>query len=116
MLSRLRRRQRRRLRDESPRGRPPPPIVSRGISQPRCMGRIRRRSGRTRAYVPTELSDRLADEVVCQFPLNPLTARGLQHGVVCDGADNTIKKRGSYGSAAYAGAELHETVIERLPL
>jgi NADPH:quinone reductase-like Zn-dependent oxidoreductase len=66
--------------------------------------------------VPTELSDRLADEVVCQFPLNPLTARGLQHEVVCDGADNTIKKRGSYGSAAYAGAELHETVIERLPL
>ncbi|WP_051334161.1 alcohol dehydrogenase catalytic domain-containing protein [Mesorhizobium sp. WSM3224] len=27
--------------------------------------------------VPTEASDRLSDEVVCQFPLNPLTAWGL---------------------------------------
>jgi len=27
--------------------------------------------------VPTEFADRLSDEVVCQFPLNPLTALGL---------------------------------------
>lgn len=37
---------------------------------------------RARVYpVPAELSERLADPVACQFPLNPLTAWGLLDGV-----------------------------------